>query len=221
MKSFIIELYQNSAFREELMGVKERRAKYKDEFLREIIKSAREFFLKEGYEKFTMRGLAKSIDCSPTTIYRYFKDKDELLFAICEVLMAQFLTDIRYIREHMKEPLDALRKALLCMTDFSLDNPDLYKVFYFSKFNVYGNKAEYLERESTARDSYLEFIKIVKACCKAGKMRSMDVELLAQALMVPVVGLITLSMQPSSFPWLDRKVLVPAVVDGILRGYLK
>ena len=66
------------------MGIREKRAKYKEEFRREILDAARELFLSEGYEKFSMRRLAEKIGYSTPTIYLYFKDKDDLLFAICE-----------------------------------------------------------------------------------------------------------------------------------------
>lgn len=51
-------------------------------FRREILDAARELFINEGYEKFTMRKLAQKIGYSPTTIYIYFKGKDDLLLAI-------------------------------------------------------------------------------------------------------------------------------------------
>ena len=62
------------------MGVKEKRVKYNNEFRREILDAARELFINEGYEKFTMRRLAEKIGYSPTTLYIYSRGKDDLLF---------------------------------------------------------------------------------------------------------------------------------------------
>jgi len=76
------------------MGVKQKRTRYKEEFRRKILNAARELFINEGYEKFSMRGLAKKIDYSPTTIYLYFKDKNELLHAICEEVAEQFIKNL-------------------------------------------------------------------------------------------------------------------------------
>ncbi len=42
------------------MSVKEKRAKNKEEFSREILNAARELLLRDGYEKFSMRRLAKN-----------------------------------------------------------------------------------------------------------------------------------------------------------------
>lgn len=203
------------------MGVKEKRAKYKEEFRREILNSARELFLKDGYEKFSMRRLAKRIDYSPTTIYLYFKDKDELLFAICEEVAEQFLSNLCHIREHQSKPLNALRQALLYFIDFGFDNPNQYKVYFFGRSNVYGAKEEFMERESMARDSYLEFRKIVEACIEAGKLRRINIDVLTQVLATATHGLIVMTTYNKSFPWADRKVLAQTLVDGLLKGYQK
>jgi AcrR family transcriptional regulator len=62
----------------------EKRHKNKEAFRREILDAAREVFSVDGYGNFSMRKLARRIGYSPTTIYLYFRDKDELLFCLCE-----------------------------------------------------------------------------------------------------------------------------------------
>jgi len=59
------------------MGIQEQRHGYKEEFRQEILNSACELFIDDGYEKFSMRRLAKEIDDSPSTIYPYFKNNEE------------------------------------------------------------------------------------------------------------------------------------------------
>ena len=132
------------------MGLTEKRAKHKEEFRREILSAARELFIDDGYEKFSMRRLAEKIDYSPTTIYLYFKDKDDLLFAVCEEVAEQFLTNLSHIRSLQSDPLDALRQALLYLIEFGFNNPNQYKVFFFTKPNVYGTQEEFMERDSMA-----------------------------------------------------------------------
>lgn len=203
------------------MGVKEKRGRHKAEFRREILDAARELFVNVGYEIFSMRRLAEKIDYSPTTIYLYFKDKDDLLLAICEDVAGQFLTKLSQIRSLQSEPLDALRQALLYLIDFGFDNPNEYKVFFFMRPNVYGTQEEFMERASMARDSYLEFRKIVQGCIDAGKLRRMDIDVLTQVLAVATHGLIAMITYNNRFPWADRNVLAQTLVDGLLKGYKK
>ncbi len=203
------------------MGIKEKRHKYKDVFRREILNSARKLFIKVGYEKFSMRGLAKKIDYSPTTIYLYFKNKDDLLLAICEEVAEQFLTKLSHIRSVQKKPLEVLRQSMLYLVEFAFDNPNQYKVFFLARPNVYGTQEEFMKRESMARNSYFEFREIVRDCIKAGKLRRMDIDVLTQVLATAPHGLIAMTLYRDGFPWADKKVLANTLVDGLLRGFRK
>jgi AcrR family transcriptional regulator len=203
------------------MGVKQKRAKYREEFRGEILDAARELFITEGYEKFSMRKLAEKIDYSPTTIYLYFKDKDDLLLAICEEVAEQYFANLNQIREHHIDPLDTLRQALLYLIEFGFDNPNEYKVFFFTNPAVYGTPEEFMEKESMARNSYLIFRDIVQDCIDAGKLQEMDIAPLTQTLAVAVHGLIVMTIYRKNFPWADRNILAQTLVDGLLRGYLK
>jgi AcrR family transcriptional regulator len=203
------------------MGIKEKRYRYKEEFRREIINSARDLFIDFGYEKFSMRRLAEKIDYSPTTIYHYFKNKDDLLFAVCEEVAQQFLSRIRYFRSVQNKPYEALRQAMLYLVEFAFDNPNQYKVFFLTRPNVYGTQEEFFKRESMARNSYFEFREIVRACINTGELCHMDIDVLTQVLATAPHGLITMTLYRSSFPWADRKVLAATMVDGLLRGFRK
>ncbi|MCG2720438.1 MAG: TetR/AcrR family transcriptional regulator [Thermodesulfovibrionales bacterium] len=203
------------------MGAKEKRVKNKEEFRREILNSARELFIDDGYEKFSMRRLAEKIDYSPTTIYLYFKGKDDLLLAICEEVAEQFLTRMSHIRSVQSNPYEALRQAMLYLVEFAFDNPNHYKIFFLTRPNVYGTQEEFMKRESMARNSYFEFRKVVQVCIGAGKLRPMDIDVLTQVLATAPHGLITMMLYRSSFPWADRRVLATTLVDGLLRGFRK
>lgn len=203
------------------MGVKEKRTKYREEFRREILDAAREIFVNEGYEKFSMRKLAEKIDYSPTTIYLYFKDKDKLLLAICEEVAEQFFADLNHIRAHHIDPLETLRQALLYLIEFGFNNPNQYKVFFFTSCDVYGAQEKFMEEESMARNSYFIFREIVRDCLEKGKLRKMDLEMLTQVLAVATHGLIAMTIYRKSFPWADRNMLARTLVDGLLRGYEK
>lgn len=203
------------------MGVKEKRAKYREEFRGEILDAARELFINDGYDKFSMRRLAERIGYSPTTIYLYFRDKDDLLLAICEEVAEQFFANLNHIRADHTDPLETLRQALLYFIEFGFNNPNQYIVFFFTSCGVYGTHEEFMKKESMARNSYLVFREIVQDCIETGKLRETDKEMLTQVLAVATHGLIAMTTYRKSFPWADRNVLAHSLVDGLLRGYLK
>jgi AcrR family transcriptional regulator len=203
------------------MGAKAKRDKNKEEFRGEILNAARELFIDDGYEKFSMRRLAEKIDYSPTTIYLYFKGKDDLLLAICEEVAAQFLTRISHLRSVQADPYEALRQAMLYLVEFAFNNPDHYKVFFLTRPDVYGSQEEFMKRDSMARNSYFAFRKIVQACIAEGKLLPMDIDVLTQVLAAAPHGLITMTLYQNSFPWADQKVLAATLIDGLLRGFRK
>jgi len=203
------------------MGVKEKRAKKKEEFRREILDAARELFINEGYEKFSMRRLAEKIGYSATTIYLYFKDKDDLLFAICEEFFTHFSAQLNNIRSVSQDPIETLRKALLYLMEFGLKNTNQYKVIFFTKSNIYGTQEEFVEKESMARNTYFVFREMVQNCIKAGRMRDLDVDVISHTLAIASHGLITMALYNPNFLKDNSKVIAHTLVDGLLRGYQK
>jgi len=204
--------------KEVLMDAKGKRATYKEEFRREILDAAKDLFANEGYEKFSMRKLAKKTEYSPTTIYFYFRDRDDLLFAICEEVAERFFADLTNIRTAHSDPLESLRQALLYLIAFGFNYPDEYKVLFIAGSQVYGTLDEFMAKESMARNSYFVLREIVKDCIVTGKLLEIDIEVLTQVLTVATRGL-ALTVSKSTFPWVDRNVLVHTLVEGLLRGY--
>ncbi len=60
------------------MSALSRRRKHKEELRRAILDAAREIFVRQGYESFSMRKLAEKIEYSPGSVYLHFKNKEEL-----------------------------------------------------------------------------------------------------------------------------------------------
>jgi len=60
------------------MGIAERKEKQKLEIRKLILDASMKLFIDEGYDNVTIRKIADLIEYSPTTVYLYFKDKDEI-----------------------------------------------------------------------------------------------------------------------------------------------
>ena len=198
---------------------KERRTKYKEEVRREILDVAKDLLENEGYEKFSMRNLEEKLEYPPTTIFLYFKDKDDLLFTISEEVAERLFAALTNSRTTYSDPLESLRQALLYLIESGFNKPDEYRVFLSTRPRMYGTLEEFMEKESIARNSYLEFRDIVKNCVVTGKLQEIDVDVLTQVLIVVTLGFVALTAHQTSFPWIDRNVLAHTLVEGLLRGY--
>ena len=202
------------------MGVIEKRAKQKEEFRKEILDSACEIFINDGYDGFSMRKLAEKIDYSPTTIYLYFKNKDDLLFAICEEFFANFFAELNRIRSISQDPIETLRQAILYLMNFGLRNPNQYKLIFFTK-SVYGTKEELVEKESMARNTYFVFREIVQDCINAGRLREIEVDVIVNTLSIASHGVIAKNIYCANFSKERSDIVAHTLVDVLLRGLQK
>ena len=105
------------------MGIRERRVREKEQLRRKILNAARELFAKEGYENVTMRKVAHKIEYTPTTIYLYFKDKEELVAAVCEETFAGLLEVVERMERKYSDPLEQVRAGCRAYIEFGLAYP--------------------------------------------------------------------------------------------------
>ena len=76
------------------MGILERKEREREDMRRLILNAARELFLEQGYEKTSIRNIADVIEYSPATIYLYYKDKNELFFALHEEAFLKLMEEL-------------------------------------------------------------------------------------------------------------------------------
>src|SRR3569832_2821861 len=123
------------------MGKAERKERDSVEMKRRIIDVALKMFVEEGYEKTSIRNIAEKIEYSPTTLYLYYKDKDELLYDVqkeCfEKLDAEFLKKAK-----AEDPFERLKQICHTYVRYGIDNPELYDLMFIirSPMNVVEDK---------------------------------------------------------------------------------
>src|SRR5438045_3623781 len=71
-------------------AIRHRQEQEKQELRQTILMAAGVLFLEQGYERFSLRKVAERIGYSPTTIYLYFRDKDDLLFTVVDEGFVRF-----------------------------------------------------------------------------------------------------------------------------------
>jgi AcrR family transcriptional regulator len=116
--------------------VKARQRRARDSLSREIIVAAAEAVVeRDGLDRLTFQSIGEELNAHPTSIYRHFRDKDELLLELIDTLRARsyagamvetddWVADLRaqahLIHEHyMRYPEFALQMAIRRPTDFN------------------------------------------------------------------------------------------------------
>ncbi|GAA3956022.1 TetR family transcriptional regulator [Chitinophaga oryziterrae] len=131
------------------MGITDRKEREKLEMRRLIMDAAMDMFVKDGYEKTSIRNIADKIEYSPATIYLYYKDKDELLWGLqteaFEKLANVFREGITAI-----EPIQQLRQMAKLYVEFGMGNPDLYDLMFIIRSPMNAEKNEEWKSGSSA-----------------------------------------------------------------------
>jgi len=80
------------------LSVQKRREKQKAELRSELVAAAHKLVQEEGYEGLTIRKLAKRVGYAPMSVYSYFADKQDILFALAETPSKRLPAASRSIR---------------------------------------------------------------------------------------------------------------------------
>ncbi|MEU9122370.1 TetR/AcrR family transcriptional regulator [Streptomyces sp. NPDC048506] len=81
-----------------------------------LIRAALELFTEQGYDATTVDEIAEAVDVSQRTYFRYFANKEDVAFAVQEMVEARFLEELA-ARPASESPLTALRSAVMTAWD--------------------------------------------------------------------------------------------------------
>ena len=198
------------------MGVKERRAREKEQLRRRILSAARELFVTEGYESVSMRKIADMIEYSPTTIYLYYKDKADLLDSVCKETLLNLMNTLDLLRRDTSDPVETLRKSGKAYVEFGLKYPQDYKLTFVIRPQF--QKGLGLQEGSVGEKVFNYLRTIVSECNRQKKFRQVDVETTGQVLWSAVHGVTLLLIDFPDFPWTEKDKLIDMVIHTMIEG---
>jgi len=116
------------------MGVKERKEKEKQQRINLILKAAEKVFTIKGLENATVNDVAELAELGKGTLYLYFANKDDILFA----LTSQYISELHRVFEtavlQHKKGTDKLRAIGYSYIDFCKKYPLRYQLInHYSK----------------------------------------------------------------------------------------
>jgi AcrR family transcriptional regulator len=202
------------------MGIVERKERQKESLRQDILDAAREILLAEGYAKLSMRRIAKRIEYSPTTIYIYFKNKDEILYHLCEESLERQFEAMNAAASNESSPGLRLRATLSAYIDFGLSEPDRYQIIYIANFSQYVSITSIL-KDGSFGNKLLELVRhrLNDVLVESGS--ALDPESAFQALWAHSHGIVSLLISCPDFPWVERDKLIETNIDISLKGLLR
>ena len=204
------------------MSIEDRREMEKKIIRKKIIHAASEILSEEGYEKLSIRRIARSIEYSPGIIYHYFKDKGEIVALVVEEGYGKILKGINEVSIDAENPEKTIEKALRNYIQLMLEQPQLFRAVLLNDIEAIQEKVNMLEEGvSKERMTIQGLCKLVKLGIEKGKFRNMDVELTAQIIWTSTYGLLSRLILEKNIPQQQKERLINHHFDILINGLLK
>lgn len=177
---------------------RQRREEEKQELREAILHAASQLFAEQGYERFSLRQVAERIGYSATTIYLYFKDKDDLLFAVVDEGFERFGQLLAAAAAGTDDPIARLGALGRAYIAFGLSNPVHYQLMFMQR-------ADFLLCQRPGEDQsriagFTVLNQAVRSAIDAGALRPGDADAYSDSLWALVHGLVALAISmPSVF----------------------
>lgn len=186
-----------------------------------ILDAAMALFVEDSFDRTTMRRIAQAIEYTPGALYSYFKDKDEILFALhkrgFDMLFGKFAPLLSIV-----DPVERLYRMGELYLEFAMENPRLYELMFISSSTAKSieEKDQKWDQGQQAHDALRA---VVAACMDAGRMERGDVEAVSFAIWSTVHGMAALLLchRCTMIPEQERPGLVKRALEFVNSTFTK
>lgn len=187
------------------MGILERKEREREDMRRLILNAARQLFLEQGYEKTSIRNIADVIEYSPATIYLYYKDKNELFFALHEeafLKLMEELSSLQSIQDSFARLIEMGHRYI----KFAVENPELYDLMFIMKAPIEALAC----RDEVWEDGLKSFGLLkwaIQECVNSGYFKNTDIEISAITIWSYMHGLVSIYLKNRMSMFQDNQQL--------------
>ena len=185
-----------------------------------ILRAAAQTFAEQGYESATIDAIAERAGVGKGTVYEYFRNKQELFFAVFDDYIASMEGLARQVMEAPSATAaEQIQQAIHSVLAMSAEQRDLFPLVF--EFWASSASAERQARVAMMfRETYAKFRKLIAGHIRKGQEqrefdRSADAARIAAALVGALDGLF---LQAWFDPALDPVTMGDEFVAVVLRG---
>ena len=199
------------------MGIAERKEKEKMQMRRRILDAARKFFVEDGFDRVTIRRIAEEIEYSPATIYLYFKDKNDILSALCAQGFEKLFKEQKALLA-IKDPWERLRRHAEIYISFAMKNPEYYDLMFIMR--VPARELKTKNGWELGMRSFESLKENVRACMEAGYLPKAGLDTAAFALWSCTHGIASLFIRDrlATFRKEIQRSMTAGALDFLMSG---
>jgi len=110
-----------------------------------VLNTARAIIARRGIEGLSMRILAEKADYSPSTLYRYFKNKEEILDELAQQALAHSLKQTENWAQPDSDPVETVLRSGMNLYYFAREHPTQYTLMTSPTPSAPKNLEEFME----------------------------------------------------------------------------
>jgi AcrR family transcriptional regulator len=175
------------------MAISDRKLREKEDLKKRILEAAKSLFVEKGFEATSMRNIAERVEFSPTTLYLYYKDKNEIVYALHQEgfkLLAQQFKVVANV-DHPFERMKAMSRIYL---QFAEENSDFYELMFVRQGPIIHVQKHNQDEWEEGSRTYNVLYETILDCQKAGYFKGQKPHSLSLIIWSVLHGMATLHM---------------------------
>ena len=178
---------------------------------RDILEAARRLFIDKGYKGVSMRSLAREINMSPMSLYRYFENKRAILVYIWAELFEQVFSECRKCAIDGNDAVKAIEAYSLCFITYWIDHPQNYLMIY-GEVDTPSTTESFFAHSSLVRDE----LQCIQAMFESAGVNPNKSELACQQFICILHGVSHSVITIPEFNWQNPEALISGLANGII-----
>lgn len=184
-------------------------------FRAEATHVATELFVRDGYERFSLRSLAKALGCSHATPYRYFDGKEEIFACVRAEGFRRFAQALRDSLDPASAPENQLRALARAYLEFSQNQAAAFTVIF--RMGQPGELSYPFVNEAAA-EAWQVVLDAVAHAIRRGTLAG-NINTVAHTLWAGIHGVATLELAQKLAMGRDGATVLDAMVEALLRAH--
>jgi AcrR family transcriptional regulator len=178
---------------------------------REIARVAIQLFTENGFNETSMRQIAEAVGAGKSTIYDYFKTKDDILLSYFEDEIQAITCRAEEVDRLQLPAAEKLRQVLHAQLDYMMANRKFYLRLTIEAQRL-GFESQ--QRLQASRHGYQDLIcRLIDSGIREGSFRPVD-SFLCMRIILSVLGPAVFTTRPTGTP----QEMLDSSLDIILRG---
>jgi AcrR family transcriptional regulator len=184
----------------------------------EILEASKELLIKEGFSKMSMRRIAEKADVSATSIYLYFRNKDDLLLALIEESIENLKASLMEVVDASKGFLMQLEDMAHAYIEYALNHPQEYEIIYMVRPEEMPKYPR--DKFMNVRSGYELLADIIRQGHDQEQIDVEDALINAYTLWAQLHGVVSVILNKRLDTRIQQRQFIEQAIENIIRGFV-